>query len=631
MADESTVKISIVTAGDTTGAQQVERAVESVKDATREEQEQADFLGKSVADLRKQREELTDSVKGLTDAEAGVIRVTKEQVEEMTRATQKTGEMDAATARLPTSLRGLAVGLGGAAVTLGVFKAGFDAFLEQHPEVQASLDGVTGRVKELASTALSTWFETWVMSAETAKSTLDGLTIALGGQTEEMRKANGPLEDFAGFSDAAATASKALADELGREAENAREAMEAIDGEVEALKRRNELIDAKGDLELSRKKREIDADPMLDAGQKAKLKAAEENKADEERRRRAQEERDAETAAAARKAQIAREQAAQAEQKSNSASGAGNALGLQRGWEAQIKALEQALRLAQNKQGNAVTDEQARADAAEVERITAMLNDARRNRDELSNKDRDPAVDAARSKADEEIRQMELGGKKLSDEEKQKIVERAVKEALDAVKKNASEARDAADKASKEASEVAARNATANDVDATKTTQRIEERNAAADEVVRREEQKRADQKRRDAERAEREARQEAEKQAREEEKRQAEEKRRLESQANAAGRDVRGDGSAAVAGVREGGMQQAAAALQSALGALNDGATAQELATVQQLVMQIAQSMNARGDGNQQLREQLRGLNESLKTLKGAVEKLQSREVSNR
>ena len=105
---------------------------------------------------------------------------------------------------------------------------------------------MASQISTLATDTLAEWFETWIMKAETAKGLLDGLTVALGGQTEEMKKAAEPVAGYATETELAAERSKAFADSLRDEAEAARAAGEALQHELEMLKVCNALAEAKG-------------------------------------------------------------------------------------------------------------------------------------------------------------------------------------------------------------------------------------------------------------------------------------------------------------------------------------------------------------------------------------------------
>lgn len=584
MADETNIKINLVTAADTKGAEEVTKAVQEATAATNETAQAQDGLKQTTdADAAAQKEhgDALDQARESLRRKLEELKGATSEAQKHEGATQKettaAKAFDDAVGKLPFNLRSMAVATGGAAIAAGVLKAGFDAWVEKNPEIQASFENVASQISTLATDTLAQWFETWIMKAETAKGLLDGLTVALGGQTEEMKKAAEPVAGYATEVELAAERSKAFADSLREEADAARAAGEALQHELEMLKARNALAEAKGQNAYDQKIREIEASDMP-ADEKARAKAEAKAAKETEDLRRREEERakegDVLRGEAEAKERAAREMQRKADEAAKRRADLQNREGIS---NVQIPALEKNLREAQDawsagtSEGVVSPEEAARLQKA-IADAQAALERKRAERDAIA------PGDAA--------------------EENKKA--QAAAEAADKARKDAEAARDAANRGQ-------AKNSVDNEADRERTKGRI-------DQIMWKGDEEAATANREKKEREDREAkRKEAEDKRRAE---QAEKDRRdREKGANrAAGQTAAEHGDVTAQSLSNQGLGEAAKDLQQATSKLRDGATENEAAQAVAAMRELAPLI---GQMNQQTREQMSALLREVETLK--------------
>lgn len=223
-----------------------------------------DIRFKTTADLAAAEE----VKKAVDDVKASTEDTSKAQQEQQDVSDELGGSLEG----LAGKLRGMAAAGGAATLAAAVLKQGFDAWLQRDPELQSSFTNLSNQISSVSTDMFASWFETWIMSAETGKSVLDGLTVALGGQTEEMRNAAQPLSGYATLSDEAAQRADAFTQSLKDQTEAARKAAEALEHELEMLKARNAILEAEDKNATAQKMRELEASDMP-PDEKARKKA----------------------------------------------------------------------------------------------------------------------------------------------------------------------------------------------------------------------------------------------------------------------------------------------------------------------------------------------------------------------
>lgn len=556
MAEESTVQIRLISTADTSG---VASMTEAVKESTEVQGQQVDAQDEAKASFEKTMEALKDKVEADKDHSTALDDSTK-----------KTRDLDDGMLKLPTGLRAAAGGLGATALAAGVMKAGFDAWLRQNPELQASLDNTTAQVGKLATGVMSEWFETWIMKAETGRGILNSLTIALGGETEAMKAASEPMQGYLTDKEEAAKRTRDFNTALDDEARAADDARTALDGELTVLKELNAIKAAARDLELDRKIREIDASdakPEVKATQKAAARNANEKEGLTDRNT----ERATATMAAQEKARLAQIEAVQLKEEA--------------------------------------ADEAARARAQSLTAHLVALNKELRERLEIAEK----WANGAGGAQEESKAEAELLKAMIADNERGMSPAVGSKEKADEIGKRAAEAEKAAAKAAKEAKQVAESNRRAGEEDGLKTTRKTETNSAqgAAEAAAAKKKQQ------------EEEARAEAavKRKQQEEERKKAADERRARQEREAAerqkGTDLAGQGSAAAAGLKGEGFNAAAGKLEAATKQFKDGSSEQELARAAQAMTDLATKI---GGVSPEVKQELSKLWKAIETAQSQI-----------
>lgn len=607
MSEEVRTRILIQTAADTSGAEKAAQAFEKVKEAADTngegfappEWDKSALAAREAAEAAEAADELAEKTKAaakaaadagnpwvtaaknwenLTDEGAGVIRVSEDAAEKILGASRSAEAVASESMAASIGLRGLAVGAGGAAAAAALLRAGFDAWLEKNPELQASFSNLTEQIGEVATSALASWFETWIMSAETGKTVLDSLTIALGGQTEEMRKAAEPLQGYQTEAELAAERSREFAESLEAEAEAARKAGQALEHELEMLKARNALAGAKDESAYNQKIREIEASDMP-ADEKARAKAAAKAAREEQDFQRREEER-------AKQGDVLRGKADALERDARAKQQAAQEAARRRAEVQTREGLDTSVIPAREK---AVRDAQEAWSSASAEGVMSP-DEAARLQKEIT------AAQAALDKAKQERDAIAPGDANELD-------------------KNAREAEDAAKQAAKtaaDAREAANRGQAKNRIDS--ATDRVSTKDRI-DGIMWQGDEQAATANRQKKEREEREAKAQERAQKQRDEKAQKDREDREKAAALAAGNQAADHGDVTAASLRNQGLGDAAKTLESATSKLRDGATESEAAKVTQVLRELAPLIGQMG-------EQTRG---QMAALKQEIEKLRS------
>lgn len=258
--NESSVEIEIRTKGDTSGAAAVQQAVEKTATTatTGAAQTAKAAEAATTASVETAKEAANQAAEQMSEAEERMaslmqeIREKREALQEQSRKAADEEQVFNEQAVSGLSRKALAVGALGAVMAAGVTV--LTRWFQAQEHLTQALDNATAAGGSFIDEVL----EQWIGKGAAVKQVLDDITRALGGQTDEMKALNEPLNQYADQMGAAEEAAKKFNDELDEQREALVGVKAALQANLDLLKEQLRTQETAVDIEARLEKEQIE-------------------------------------------------------------------------------------------------------------------------------------------------------------------------------------------------------------------------------------------------------------------------------------------------------------------------------------------------------------------------------------